>query len=180
MNTNALIVKNSMVRVLKDVLGISLFVVLLGISSRIKVYFPYSPVPVTFQTLVIFLSVAFLRGRALYSQALYILLGLSGLPLFTAGAGIFYLAGPTGGYLLGFLLATLFLVKILFVKRNIFWYLFCFAAADIFILFTGSLWLDVFLRLSLNKALLVGFMPFIYGDALKVVLAGLAARLIIK
>ncbi len=174
----SLTTKYSFAQVLKDVLGISLFVVLLGISSRIRFYLPYSPVPITFQTLAVFLSVVFLKGKALYSQILYILLGLSGLPLFSAGAGVFYLAGPTGGYILGFLLAALFLIKVLFIKRNIFWYLLCFVSADILILFTGSIWMNIFLNISLSNALLIGFMPFVYGDALKVVLAVLVARLV--
>ena len=60
MQTKALSLKKIRTLLLKDVLSISLFVFLLSISAKVRVYFPYSPVPVTFQTLVVFLSVSFL------------------------------------------------------------------------------------------------------------------------
>lgn len=78
---------------------------LIAIAGQIKV--PFYPVPATLQTLAIFaLSAAYGRNLAVATLALYLAQGAIGLPVFTGGAGLAYMAGPTGGYLAGFLVAA--------------------------------------------------------------------------
>jgi biotin transport system substrate-specific component len=78
-------------------------VLLTALSAHIAVPVPGTAVPVTMQTLVVMLS-GLLLGPALGASAmtLYLLAGAAGLPVFAAGAGVAYLFGPTGGYLLAF------------------------------------------------------------------------------
>ncbi len=81
---------------------------LLAVSAKVQV--PFWPVPMTMQSMVvILLGMAYGSRLAAATVALYLLEGLAGLPVFAgAGAGPAYMAGPTGGYLLGFLLAATF------------------------------------------------------------------------
>ncbi|MBN2119647.1 MAG: biotin transporter BioY [Candidatus Omnitrophica bacterium] len=177
MHVKSLALKESLPVSLKDVLKIGLFVFLLSISSRIRLYLPYSPVPITFQTLVVFLSVVFLGRKALPAQLVYIGLGAAGIGVFSSGAGLFYLAGPTGGYIIGFLLASFLLIKIIPLAKNTLWYIACFLIADSVILISGSLWIKIIMNVSLARAVNIGILPFIYGDALKIALAALITSL---
>ena len=84
---------------------------LTGLVAQIRVLLPWSPVPVTGQTFAVLLA-AVLLGRwwGGISMAIYGGLGAAGLPWFSGwSGGVGYLAGPTGGYIIGFILAALFL-----------------------------------------------------------------------
>ena len=129
------------------------------------------------QTFVVFLSVVFLGKRAIAALAVYLTLGLAGFNVFSSGAGFAYLAGPTGGYIMGFFLAAFALIALLSARKGLSWYLFSFLIADILILISGSLWLTFTLKVSFGRALTLGALPFLYGDTLKVILAALIARL---
>ena len=82
---------------------------LLTISSKIKI--PFYPVPMTMQTFVVlFLGIALGPKIGLLTISLYLFEGIFGLPIFSGtpekGIGFTYFMGPTGGYLVGFLVAT--------------------------------------------------------------------------
>ncbi|MBP2292714.1 biotin transporter BioY [Azospirillum rugosum] len=79
---------------------------LLAVSAKVQV--PFWPVPMTMQSMVvILLGMAYGSRLAMATVLLYLLEGLAGLPVFAgAGAGPAYMAGPTAGYLLGFVLAA--------------------------------------------------------------------------
>lgn len=101
------------------------------------------------------------------------LLGLTGQQVFTGlGSGSLYLLGPTGGYIAGFVLASFlagsFLVK---EKQSLAEVFIKLLAADFIILLSGMLWLKISLSIPLSKAFLLGFLPFVTGDMLKVALA---------
>ncbi len=87
------------------------FTILLALLSQIRVPLPFTPVPMTLQTLGILFIGYYLGSRAgLLSIGLYLLLGAMGLPFFSGvKGGLLVLSGPTGGYLMGFL-AGVFLV----------------------------------------------------------------------
>ena len=84
------------------------FCLLTWAGALVRIPIPGTPVPMTLQTIPVLLSGAVLGpagGGA--SQALYLLLGLSGAPAFSGGnSGLAHLAGPTGGYLVGFFLGA--------------------------------------------------------------------------
>ena len=85
--------------------------VLLALSAKLKV--PFHPVPMTMQTMVVLvLGVAYGSRLGAATVALYLLQGAVGLPVFAdtpeRGIGLAYMAGPTGGYLAGFLVAAWF------------------------------------------------------------------------
>jgi len=83
--------------------------ILLTISAKIKI--PFYPVPMTMQTFVVlFLGISFGYKVGVTAVFLYLLEGIAGLPVFSGtpekGIGLAYFMGPTGGYLVGFLVAT--------------------------------------------------------------------------
>lgn len=134
---------------------------------------PLEPVPITMQTMFVLLSGAVIGARGgLMSQSLYIGLGVVGVPLFagsTAGLGV--LAGPTGGYLLGFLLAPIAVARLL-ARHDALWYTsLVFFLGSLVILVLGVLHLTVFYTKSLQQSFVIGFLPFIPGDLFKVVAA---------
>jgi len=93
-------------------LGAALFVtVLTAVAAQISVPLPFTPVPLTFQPMVVLVGAAALGSRlGMASQVLYLALGIAGLPLFAASPalpqGAARLLGPTGGYLMSFPLAA--------------------------------------------------------------------------
>jgi biotin transport system substrate-specific component len=161
-----------LVRELMLIVGGSLFVALL---AQVKIVLPFTPVPITGQTLGVLLVGALLgskRGAA--ALVLYVAEGTLGLPFFAGGgAGPAYLLGPTGGYLIGFVAAA-FVVGLLCergLERSWHTAILPFAVGSLVIYACGASWLAVFV--GAQKALALGVLPFIMGDALKALLAAL-------
>jgi biotin transport system substrate-specific component len=87
--------------------GVIAFVGLTIVAAKFAVPLPGTPVPLSLQTLAVTLAGAVLGARlGAASQVTYLALGIAGLPVFAAGGGLAYLAGPTGGYLLAFPIAA--------------------------------------------------------------------------
>ena len=162
-------------------LGAVLFVtVLTAIAAQISVPLAFTPVPLTFQPMVVLVGAAALGSRlGMASQFLYLALGIAGLPLFAAspvlpqGAG--RLLGPTGGYLMSFPFAAFvagFLAERGFDRR----YPTAVLAmlAGLAVVFAGGLlWLMIASRppVGWSAALAAGFLPFIVPDLLKLLVA---------
>lgn len=149
-------------------------IILISLGAYVRVFLPFTPVPFTMQTFFILLSAALLsRKLSLLSQISYILLGVLGLPIFAGvNFGISYFLSPTAGYLLGFMLATVFITfNMKYIRLNAVLTMAIFSVASIIILSCGTMWLKISLGIPLDKALLIGFLPFIPGDLLKVITA---------
>ena len=156
------------------VIGIGVFIILTALGGFVRIPLPFTPVPITLQTFFVLLSGAFLGSSlGLVSQLGYISLGVLGVPLFTGyGSGFFYLAGPSGGYLLGFLFASFFSAKMLKYSRDNFSAVFfALTVSSLLILSCGVIWLKVISGYALSKLFLTGFIPFLPGDLLKAALA---------
>ncbi|GAB4497118.1 MAG: biotin transporter BioY [Anaerolineales bacterium] len=154
---------------------VSLGAMLLALLAQVRIVLPFTPVPVTGQTLgVLLIGAALGMRKGAASVSLYLALGLAGLPVFTgSGAGISHLIGATGGYLLGFILAAA-LVGWLAERgyeRSFRTALLPFLAGTLIIYLCGALWLAAFVG-SLSKAVALGVTPFLVGDTLKLLLAG--------
>ena len=107
------------------------------------------------------------RGSA--SQLGYLALGLLGLPVFsTMGSGLLYLAGPSGGYMAGFVLAAFFIGFMLRFCASSYAGLFLlFVAAEAVVLCSGAIWLGVLTGYDAIKLVQIGVLPFVPGDLLK-------------
>lgn len=152
----------------RRVLGVAVFALLTALSAKVSVLIPGTPVPFTFQPMVVLLCGALLGARmGAASQTAYLLAGAAGLPVFAAGGGIAYLMGPTGGYLLAYPLAA-FVVGSL-VKPQLPRILLALLAGLAVIYAGGAAWLQIVLPGRSSVAL--GILPFLLADLVKVLLA---------
>ena len=153
------------------VLGASLVIAL---SAQVAIQLPFSPVPITGQTMAVLLVGALLGSRrGALAVLAYIAEGLAGLPVFAGGAaGLARLFGPTGGYLVGFVAAA-FLVGWLAERgwdRRFGTTLAAMTLGNLVIYGVGAVWLAVFVG-GVSRAWSLGVVPFLPGDAIKIVLA---------
>ncbi len=147
-------------------------VALLILSSKIKI--PFYPVPVTMQTFIV-LALGIVYGWKLGTSTilLYLAAGVMGIPVFAGtGAGFAYLAGPTGGYLIGFVIAaavTGYLAEKGWDRKIVLTFI-AMLIGNIIIYIPGLIWLANVL--GWDKPILEwGLYPFIVGDLTKIVLA---------
>ncbi len=154
------------------------FAGLTGIGAQVKIYLPFTPVPITGQVFFVLLTGVFLGRYAGLSQGLYVALGAAGMPWFAPKAGmpafsnggLSVLTGVTGGYLIGFVVAAAaigyFIEKYVSSRRTAFQLcLLLFGVAVIYIL--GALQLSILLGTGFQKTMLMAVLPFIPGDIIK-------------
>ncbi|MHC4538103.1 MAG: biotin transporter BioY [Planctomycetota bacterium] len=151
---------------------------LIALSARVTILLPFSPVPITAQTFAVLMIGALLGAKRGGLAALaYIIEGVMGLPVFALGGGFAVLLGPTGGYLIGFILIgfipAAYVTGFLAQKgwdRRIGTTVLAMIFGNIVIYTFGLLWLSRLIGIS--KAVPVeGLYPFIVGDFVKIVLA---------
>ncbi len=155
----------------------SLFAALTAAGAYLAI--PIGPVPIVLQNLFVFLAGLLLGSRwGAASVAVYLLAGIVGLPVFAGGTGgIGRIAGPTGGFLLGYL-PVVFLVGRLTERRP------ASGARDVAAMAAGALllyacgapWLKLATGMPLSQALALGVLPFLPGDALKIAAAAVIAK----
>lgn len=147
------------------------FSVLTALSAQVAV--PTQPVPFTLQTMLVLLSGAFLGSRkSAYSQILYLVIGVIGVPVFAGFTfGFAKLFGPTGGYLLTFPFAAFLVGYILEGKNNSILIILSFIAGQLLIFLAGALYLSVFMGGDFYKALFSGAIIFSVWDIIKIAAA---------
>ncbi|MDR1970763.1 MAG: biotin transporter BioY [Treponema sp.] len=160
----------------------ALFAALIAAGTFISIPLPFTPVPVVLQNLFSLLA-GLVLGPALGAAAvgLYLIAGIIGAPVFAGAAGgISRFLGPTGGFLLGYLLSA-FLGGLIAGRPRSgvplpLWRLVLAVLAGFLVIYVpGIIRLKFALDSGWGKALAAGFTPFIIGDALKGVLAVLIA-----
>ena len=150
---------------------------LIYLTAKISIPLPGTPVPVTGQTFGVLLvggALGFRRGLA--ATALYVALGVIGLPFFAEGkGGLSIVLGARGGYLVGFLVAGALVGRLaeLGWDRRLAGAVGAMAIGNALIYVIAIPWLAVVTHSGLGTALGLGFFPFILGDVLKLVLAAL-------
>jgi biotin transport system substrate-specific component len=150
------------------------FIILTAFGAFVRVPLPFTPVPITLQTFFVLLSAALLgSGLGAFTQLSYIAMGAAGMPIFTgAGFGSSYLLGPTGGYLFGFVLATLWLGKFIrYNNDNLLLTFIIFCTADLILLASGIIWLKFIFGYTFAKIFFIGFFPFVAVDLAKAFVA---------
>jgi biotin transport system substrate-specific component len=160
---------------LRGMVYASLFGAATAAASYISI--PLPPVPITLQTFVLFMSAALLGPRlGVLSQFIYLLLGIMGMPVFAGGkAGLGVVFGPTGGYLIGFVAAA-FVIGLLVKLRKapgFRWYVLSMTVGTLVVYILGAVQLSLVARLTFEKAVALGVIPFLAGDGLKIVAAAM-------
>ena len=148
---------------------------LTAVLAQVRVLVPFSPVPLTGQTLAVLLGAAALGPwRAVAAQGLYVAVGLLGLPVFTGWAGgVAHAAGITGGYLAGFVVASA-VVGLLAVRgadRRPVSTALAFVAGTVTIYAVAVPWFMVVTGAGVTTAVWQGAGVFVVGDAIKALLA---------
>jgi biotin transport system substrate-specific component len=158
-----------------------------GLLAQVKIPLPWTPVPITGQTFAALLAGVLLgQWWGGISMAIYAGLGIAGLPWFIGWeGGISHLAGPTGGYIIGFILAALFIGHFTdkYIKARKFPKMLGLMLFANFVLIYVPGLVQLYLWLSMVKGdtaniyqvLTMGFFPFIAGDAIKVIAAAAIA-----
>ena len=156
------------------ILAAVLFAALTAVAARVAVPLPGTVVPFTLQVVAVLLAGFLLGPRdGAASQALYLAAGAAGLPVFAAGGGAAYLAGPTGGYLLAFPVAAAIAGASASHGPGA-WRLALGGAIAIAVIHTGGAgWLAILF--DSGAATRSGVLPFLVGDALKLTLAVLVS-----
>jgi biotin transport system substrate-specific component len=148
---------------------------LTALAAQVSIPIPGSPVPVTGQTFAVLLTAAALGpARGIAAQALYLVLGVIGLPVYAgAGHGPAVLFGATGGYLAAFLVAGAIagLGARHGADRSPWRTLLLFAAASAVIYLLGTAWLCLDTGMPASAGIAAGVTPFLPGDAAKALLA---------
>jgi biotin transport system substrate-specific component len=153
---------------------------LMAVSAKIQV--PMWPVPMTMQTFaVLVIGMAYGARLAGATLLLYLAEGAVGFPVFASGGGIAYMAGPTGGYLVGFLIAAV-MVGWLAERgwdRNVVLTFLANLGGTVIIFAVGVAWLSTIMG-GVEKAVAAGFQPFLVGAVVKIALAAAILPLVWK
>lgn len=161
---------------IQSMVRMALFAALLSASALFAAFI--YPIPITLQLLFVALAALVLGPKeALGAVALYVALGAAGLPVFSGGrGGLGILAGPTGGFLIGFILAAGLgaLVNLILSRTTVPTLvndILTVLVVGLTIYATGVAWLIISLGLSVSAALAAGVVPFLIPDIIKVTVA---------
>jgi biotin transport system substrate-specific component len=160
-------------RLVTDAILVAAGAALVGVAAQLAI--PLWPVPITGQTLAVLLVATSLgAARGVLAMVLYALVGAVGVPWFSdQTSGWHVIIGPTGGYIVGFILAaavTGWLAERSW-DRKILGAVVSFFAGSVAVFVVGLPWLAVSLGLGIEKTLEFGLYPFILGGVIKALLA---------
>ena len=144
------------------------FALTIGLSAQLAVPLPFTPVPVTGQTFAVLLGAAALgAGRATIGASLYVVLGVLGVPWFTATGGASF------GYIVGFVVAAAIVGRLARLGNDRSWGRMAalMGVGNLVIYAFGVPVLAAVTGMGFGPALAAGVVPFLIGDAAKIALA---------
>jgi len=150
------------------------FAALIAVLGIVSIPLPISPVPITGQSLAVMLAGSILTVRqAGFSVLTFLLLGAVGVPVFAGlSGGIGILVGPRGGYLIGYLVGAIVIASLKSKSNNIWRLALANIVGGIIVVYIlGVLWLSFVTGMGIEKAIMVGALPYIPGDLFKVFVA---------
>lgn len=160
----------------------SLFAALTAAGAYIHIPIPFSPVPITLQVFFVLLAGCILKSKwGSLSMIVYTLLGIAGLPVFAGGSsGIGVLLGPTGGYIIGFILAAYIIGKLSEKTENssrsgLLVNALNMSAGVLVIYLCGVFQLMMVAKIGPAAALTLGVIPFLPGEIVKTAVAAYIA-----
>ena len=164
---NPLVISLSKIRS-SELFWVITFTVLTFLAAQVEI--PTQPVPFTLQTMLVLLAGAFLGSRnGAYSQIVYLVLGVIGIPVYAGFSfGLTKIFGPTGGYLLSFPFAAYLVGYIVEKKSGTLALILSFVLGQLLILFVGAAFLAVFMNGDFSKAMFSGVVIFSVWDIIKI------------
>lgn len=160
----------------KQMVLIALMTAVTCVLGPLSIPLPFSPVPISLTNFAIFLAIFVLGMKSgTISFIIYLLLGAIGVPVFSSfRGGLQVLAGPTGGYLIGFIFLALIMGFALdhFNRKLVPTIIGMIIGMTVCYAF-GTVWLAKLLSLSFKEGLMMGVIPYLPGDAAKIIIAAI-------
>ena len=160
----------------KQMVLIALMTAVTCVLGPLSIPLPFSPVPISLTNFAIFLAIFVLGMKSgTISFIIYLLLGAIGVPVFSSfRGGLQVLAGPTGGYLIGFIFLALIMGFALdhFDRKLVPTIIGMIIGMAVCYAF-GTVWLAKLLSLSFKEGLMMGVIPYHPGDAAKIIIAAI-------
>lgn len=160
----------------KQMVLIALMTAVTCVLGPLSIPLPFSPVPISLTNFAIFLAIFVLGMKSgTISFIIYLLLGAVGVPVFSSFRGGFQvLAGATGGYLIGFIFLALIMGFALdhFDRKLVPTIIGMIIGMAVCYAF-GTVWLAKLLSLSFKEGLMMGVIPYLAGDAAKIIIAAI-------
>ena len=158
----------------KDMVVIAMMTAVTCIIAPFSIALPFTPIPISLTNLIIYISCCVLGAKkGTISFLLYLFIGIVGLPVFSGfSGGLAKAAGPTGGYLIGFIFCAV--ITGIFVERfedKIYMYPVGMIIGTVVCYAFGTAWLAFEMKLGFVQALFMGVIPYLLGDALKIIVA---------
>lgn len=163
---------------LRGVAFSALFAALVVVFGYVSIPLGFTPVPITLQTLAVMLAGGLLGARyGFFSMMIVVILTALGFPLLQGKGGIPTILGPTGGYVVMWPFAALLIGLMVSKVRSSGWFGYvliflimeCFGSLLLYV--TGVPWLAHAAGVSMDKAMALGFYPYLTGDAIKAIAA---------
>jgi len=161
-----------------------------GIMAQASFYLPWTPVPVTGETFAVLLGAVLLGRWGGASQIMYVAIGAAGMPWFAGWkGGAAVIAGPTGGYIVGFIIAAFLLGYWAdkYIRSSGFMKIFAAMCLVNFVVVYGFGLAQLYFwsstaghTLALSELLAMGALPFLSGDIVKITAAAAIARGVVK
>ena len=164
---------------IKRFVMIALMSAIISVLSPLSIVIPISPVPISLATFAIYLTTYILGAKyGTISTLIYILLGMIGLPIFTAfTGGVAKIFGPTGGYIIGYIFLAIIAGVIIETNYDSIGVSFLGMIIGTIVLYLiGTMWLSFVAHMTFKEAILAGVAPFIPGDVVKMIIACIAGR----
>lgn len=160
----------------KQMVLIALMTAVTCVLGPLSIPLPFSPVPISLTNFAIFLAIFVLGMKnGTISFIIYLLLGAVGVPVFSSfRGGLQVLAGPTGGYLIGFIFLALIMGFALdHFDRKLVPTIIGMSIGMVVCYAFGTVWLAKLLSLSFKEGLMMGVIPYLPGDAAKIIIAAI-------
>lgn len=163
---------------IKKIVLVGMFAALLAIISPFQIIVPFSPVPITLQVVGVTLAASILGSKlGSLSVIIYTILGVVGLPVFAGfKSGLPTLVGPTGGYIIGFIVSAYIIGKLVELKAEIsFPYMLMVNILGILVgvYLIGTIQLSFVYTHSITKALAAGVIPYIIPEIIKLIFSSI-------
>jgi biotin transport system substrate-specific component len=168
---------------IKKMVLAALFAALTAVGAYIKIPVPGILIPISLQTFFVLLAVILLGYKwGTISILVYTLVGLIGFPVFSGGpGGPGILLGLTGGYVYSFIIVAIVIGYLSEkVKKTFFSILILAIFGSFMILGIGTIHMAFFTSFGIQKAIVIGFLPFIIGDLLKSIAVAVTSIVLLK
>jgi biotin transport system substrate-specific component len=159
---------------IRDMIYSALFAALTAILSYITIPLPFTPIPITAQSLAVMIAGCVLTPiQAGLSMIIFLFMGCIGIPVFSAGrAGIGIVVGKSGGYLIGYFAGAVIISLLTRRKKSLMnMFLACVLGGIVVVHFMGTAWLGFITKIGIKNAFIVGSLPFLPGDIIKSIAA---------